>query len=149
MAGRSKEAAAKKQVSGKEDHVRKDRSGTVWMEEPEEHDFPAAQNYLSLVLDEKTAATLAEALRNAKLVHFKAKDILRASRLAPLPKDEVHVARNLKKVAKGKPLSPVLLVRGDLKRGLALTIADGYHRVCASWHLDANADIPCRIVGCP
>mgnify|MGYP001097097390 FL=1 len=46
---------------------------------------------------------------------------------------------------KGKPLSPVLLVRGDLLRGVPAQIADGYHRVCASYHLDENTDIPCRI----
>jgi hypothetical protein len=27
-----------------------------------------------------------------------------------------------------------------------MTIADGYHRVCASYHLDENADIPCHLV---
>jgi hypothetical protein len=26
-----------------------------------------------------------------------------------------------------------------------LTIADGFHRICASYHLDEDADIPCRI----
>ena len=46
----------------------------------------------------------------------------------------------------GKPLSPVLLVRGDVGRDVPLTIADGYHRVCASYHLDENADIPCHLV---
>jgi len=26
-----------------------------------------------------------------------------------------------------------------------LIVADGYHRICASYHLDEDADIPCRI----
>jgi hypothetical protein len=26
-----------------------------------------------------------------------------------------------------------------------LTIADGYHRVCASYHIDEDADIPARM----
>jgi hypothetical protein len=26
-------------------------------------------------------------------------------------------------------------------------IADGCHRVCASYHIDENTDIPCHIVG--
>jgi len=73
--------------------------------------------------------------------HYKAKDILRASRLDLLPTDNKHVASDLNKVREGKKLSPVLLVRGE-----PLVIADGYHRVCASYHLDENADIPCRIV---
>jgi hypothetical protein len=32
-----------------------------------------------------------------------------------------------------------------MRRGVPLTIADGYHRVCASYHLDENADIPCHL----
>jgi hypothetical protein len=39
----------------------------------------------------------------------------------------------------------VLLVRGRLGAGVPLTVADGYHRICASYHLDENAPIPCRI----
>jgi len=49
----------------------------------------------------------------------------------------------------GKRLSPVLLVRGALERGFPLQIADGYHRVCASYHLGENNDIPCRIAELP
>jgi hypothetical protein len=30
-----------------------------------------------------------------------------------------------------------------------LQIADGYHRICASHHLDEDADIPCRIAERP
>jgi hypothetical protein len=30
---------------------------------------------------------------------------------------------------------------------MALQIADGYHRVCASYHTDENTDIPVKIVG--
>ena len=40
----------------------------------------------------------------------------------------------------GTELSPVLLVRGT-----PLWVADGYHRVCASYHIDENTSIPCRI----
>jgi len=39
----------------------------------------------------------------------------------------------------------VLLVRGELASEVPLTIADGYHRICASHHLDEDAPIPCRI----
>ena len=27
--------------------------------------------------------------------------------------------------------------------------ADGYHRICASYHLNEDAEIPCRIVDLP
>jgi hypothetical protein len=118
----------------------------LWMDKPEAHDYIAAQHYLSLLLEARVAAALAGRLRRAPLVRRMAKDILRASGLAVLPKDNPYVARDLRKVRKGKLLSPVLLVRGDIRRGVPLTIADGYHRICASWYIDENAVIPCRMV---
>ena len=120
-----------------------------WMHEPQEHDYPAAADYLTLQFDPAVAETVVTALEKAPLVHRKAKDLLRASGLALLPPDNAHVARDLKKVADGKALSPVLLVRGDVLRGVPLVVADGYHRICASHHLDENADIPCRIAALP
>jgi len=49
----------------------------------------------------------------------------------------------------GKALSPVLLVRGDVTQDLPLVVADGYHRICASWYRDENIPIACRIVSLP
>jgi hypothetical protein len=120
-----------------------------WQEEPDEHDYPAAADYLSLLMREKGANELAGHLRTAPLVHRKAKDLLRASQLPELGPDNVHVAKDLEKVRKGRPLSPVLLVQGRLEAGIPLTVADGYHRICASYHLNEDADIPCRIVDLP
>ena len=118
----------------------------LWMDKPEKHDYPAAMDYLSLLMETKHAAALADRLRRTALIRRSARDILRASGLAVLPKDNPYVARDLKKVRKGKRLSPVLLVQGDIRRGAPLTIADGYHRVCASWYIDQDAVIPCRMV---
>jgi hypothetical protein len=113
-----------------------------WKNDPESQDYPAALSYLSLLMDPAAAAQLVSALQNTgKLEHYKAKDVLRASGLPLLAADNKHVASDLAKVKSGKKLSPVLLVRGQ-----PLLVADGYHRVCASYHLDENADIPCRIV---
>ena len=120
-----------------------------WKEEPDEHDYPAAASYLSLLLPPDRARRLVKRLRRRPLEHFKAKDLLRAGRLPLLPPDNVHVANDLAKVRAGQRLSPVLLVRGDLERDIPLTIADGYHRVCASHHLDEDADVPCRAVAQP
>jgi hypothetical protein len=117
----------------------------TWKQGPEEHDFPAAAEYLSLVMPEAAAAPIVAQLQKADTVHRKAKDLLRASELALLPATNAHVAKDLKRVAKGEQLSPVLLVRGHAKSGLPLIVADGYHRICASYHLDENNDIPCRI----
>ena len=121
----------------------------IWKDSPDEHDYLAAENYLALLFALKLAAELAKKLRKTPMIGRKAKDILRASGLTVLPKDNFFVARNLQKIADGKPLSPVLLVRGDAVRGIPLIIADGYHRVCASWHQDEDAIIPSRIVNCP
>jgi hypothetical protein len=117
----------------------------TWQEQPDDHDYPAAANYLALLATDSTVEELVGRLREAPIVHQKAKDILRASRLRLLAIDNPHVASDLAKVRKGRPLSPVLLVRGDLDSGIAMQIADGYHRVCASFHVDENTDIPCRI----
>ena len=120
-----------------------------WQDAPEEHDFPAAADYLSLLAPPNEVAKVVDALRSAETVHRKAKDLLRASRLGLLSPDNVHVKKDLDKVADGKHLSPVLLVRGRGDKGVPLTVADGYHRICASHHIDEDADVPCRLVAWP
>lgn len=117
-----------------------------WKEEPDEQDYPAALNYLSLVMSEERAKDAVEMLQKAEVVRYLAKDLLRSSRLALLPPENFHVAKDLKKVAKGRKLSPVLLVAGEVQHDAPLTIADGYHRICASYHLTEDAPIPCRII---
>jgi hypothetical protein len=117
-----------------------------WKSEPDEHDYPAATAYLSLIADAAQTDELVGRLKAAPLDYHKAKDILRAAALPLLATDNPHVASDLKKIAQNTHLSPVLLVRGDLSSGAPLQIADGYHRVCASYHTDENTDIPCHIV---
>lgn len=117
-----------------------------WKVEPDEHDYPAARAYLTLVLPPPAAEEVVARLRTAEVLHFKAKDLVRASRLRLLPATNFHVAADLRKVKRGQALSPVLLVRGELAQDVPLTVADGYHRICASYVLDENADIPCRLV---
>jgi hypothetical protein len=117
-----------------------------WKDQPDEHDFPAAASYLSLVFPEDRVAKMVDELRAAPLTHRKAKDLLRASQLRLLPTGNPHVAKDLAKIRGGQVLSPVLLVRGNGDADVPLTVADGYHRICASYHTDEDADIPCRIV---
>jgi hypothetical protein len=117
-------------------------TGEHWQSEPEAHDYPAAESYLSLLVGRTGAARLVNALRaELTLEHFAAKDILRAAGLPLLAADDPEVADDLDKVRRGKKLSPVLLAEG-----VPLWIADGYHRVCASYHLDEKAEVPCRMV---
>jgi hypothetical protein len=117
-----------------------------WLPKPEKHDFQAAEDYLSLLMPPRQAAGYRRKLAAAKddITHRKAKDILRASRLDLLGEDNKHVAADLRKAASGAALSPILLVRGAVAH--PLIVADGYHRVCASYWIDENTDIPCVLV---
>lgn len=118
----------------------------TWQDHPEEHDYPAAESYLTLVADAATVAATVQAFRAATTAHFKAKDILRAARLPLLAETNPHVRSDLTKVRDGKALSPVLVVRGDASTGRAAQIADGYHRVCASYLTDENTAVSVRLV---
>jgi hypothetical protein len=116
-----------------------------WKDEPDKQDYPAARSYLSLLVDPSDAKKAAKALADdPDASSYKAKDLLRAAGLPLLPLEDPEVAKDLAKVKAGTKLSPVLLVRGD-----PLWVADGYHRICASYHLDEDAEIPCRIVARP
>ena len=121
-------------------------AGVQWLEKPEVHDFPAAADYLAMLADTQTVKKLTKKLKAGTVTHKKAKDILRAAQLTLLGVDNPHVATDLAKIKKGQPLSPILVVRGDFTKGVPLQIADGYHRVCASYHTDENTDIPVIIV---
>ena len=115
-----------------------------WLDQPEDHDYPAAQSYLSLFFDEKTAGGYADKLKRVSVSGFKAKDIFRASGLSLLGVSNSHVDKDRRKIQDGKKLSPLLLVR-DNSNGKVI-IADGYHRLCAVYSLDEDAVIPCKIV---
>jgi hypothetical protein len=117
-----------------------------WLEKPEPHDFPAASDYLDMLAEPHIVKQLTEKLQGGTVVHKKAKDILRAAQLQVLPKDNSHVTADLAKIKDGQALSPILLVRGDYATGVPLQIADGYHRVCASYYTDENTDIPVVLV---
>ncbi|MEI7917702.1 MAG: hypothetical protein WCH41_07830 [Methylophilaceae bacterium] len=123
---------------------RKDKTELQWLEAPEDHDYPAAASYLSLLFDEKSTALLVGQLQQAAITHFKAKDIFRASSSSLLGISDLHVRRDIKKIKTHQALSPLLLVRDQSNR--KLIIADGYHRLCATYRFDEDALIPCKIV---
>jgi hypothetical protein len=118
----------------------------VWSKKPEQRDYDAATAFLSLVFRAASATALVRALRKKPITQRSAKDLLRASGLPLLPRDEASVREDLKKIAKGKPLAPVLLVCGDMSKGIPLIVADGYHRICAVCHYDEFAPIACQMV---
>ncbi len=116
----------------------------AWLNEVEEHDYPAAASFLSIIYPEKRVQELVRKLRLTSVVEFKAKDIFRASSLSLLGVSNSHVAKDTKKIKKGKALSPLLLVR-DSANGKVI-IADGYHRMCAIYKVHEDALIRCKIV---
>ena len=115
----------------------------IWLAEVEEHDYPAAESYLRLIYSDEKVAEVVAALRKAPLVHFKAKDIFRASQLSLLGVSNQRVERDRQKIRDGKSISPLLLMR-DQQNG-KVVIADGYHRLCAVYGFDEDALIPCKI----
>jgi hypothetical protein len=116
----------------------------LWLADAEEHDFPAAVSYLSLIYPGKRAAQLAAKLRASKITQFKAKDIFRASGLSLLGISNAHVEKDKQKILDGTRLSPLLLVRDEANA--KVVVADGYHRLCAVYAFDEDALIPCKIV---
>jgi hypothetical protein len=118
----------------------------LWKSKPVVADYAAALSFLSLIYPKARALRVVSALRRAKAVRHAAKDLLRASGLPLLPRDAAKVQTDLKRLHKDKPLSPVLLVQGDMSRGIPLTVADGYHRICAVCYFDENTPISCRMV---
>jgi hypothetical protein len=115
-----------------------------WLADLEDHDYPAAVSYLSLLYDEASTEKHVDELRKAPMSKFKAKDIFRSSGLSLLGIRNSHVERDREKVLVGQSLSPLLLVRA--KSNQAVVIADGYHRMCAVYSFDEDALIPCKIV---
>jgi disulfide oxidoreductase YuzD len=115
-----------------------------WFNKPEDHDYPAAQSYLSLIFDEETCNKYITALKKAEMAQFKSKDIFRASGLSLLGISNQHVKKDIKKIEDSITLSPLLLVRDSTNS--KLIIADGYHRLCAVYSFDEDALIPCKIV---
>ena len=121
-----------------------DKIEIEWLDEPEEHNYPAALSYLSLVYNEQKVSACLKKLRESKILEFKAKDIFRASGLSLLGVSNAHVEKDLKKIRSGHKLSPLLLVRDPING--KVIIADGYHRLCAVYSYDEDAIIPCKVV---
>jgi hypothetical protein len=115
-----------------------------WLSKPQEHDYLAAESYLSLTLEPQAAKNVADELRRADMSEFAAKDIFRASGLSLLGISNSHVEKDRTRIILTEKLSPLLLFRD--KNNDTLVIADGYHRLCAVYTFDENAMIPCKIV---
>jgi hypothetical protein len=125
------------------------RRSPRWLSRQQTEDVVHAQAYLGLLFAPRDAALLARRLEKSSVAMHAAKDIIRAARLTTLPASNRRVAEDLKKIARGKKIPPILLVRGDASRDLPLIVADGMHRLSAAWLVDESADIACCLVGRP
>ena len=115
-----------------------------WFPDVEEHDYPAAESYLTILYSEAKVTGMMAKFRSAAIVQFKAKDLFRASLLSPLGVSNLHVEKDRKKIQKGESLSPLLLLRDEANS--KLVIADGYHRLCAIYEFNEDAWIRCKII---
>ncbi len=112
-----------------------------WLGDVADHDYAAAEAYLSLKLDVESAGKVVKRLRKAPITRRRANDILRAAGLTPAPLDDPGVMKDLIKVIEGKELSPVLVVSGEA----GADIADGYHRVSLLYRLDPYGPVPLKL----
>ena len=75
-----------------------------WAEAVAEHDYSAAEAYLSLKLSANGVAKSLQRLRKAQLTTRRANDILRAAGLTAAPLDDPGVMKYLIKAITGEPL---------------------------------------------
>lgn len=125
------------------DHSEPAEVGNVpirWREDVAEHDYAAAEAYLSIKLGERSKRAVAK-LRKAKLTTRRANDIIRAAGLAPAPLEDPGVVKDVIKVIEGKELSPVLVITG----ADGTDIADGFHRVSLVYRVDPYGEVPLKL----
>ncbi len=115
-----------------------------WLPDVEEHVYPAAESYLSIIYSAERVSAILAKFRHAAIVQFKAKDIFRASQLSLLGVSNSHVEKDRQKISGGKALSPLLLLRDE--QNSKVIVADGYHRLCAIYSFNEDALIQCKIV---
>jgi hypothetical protein len=113
-----------------------------WADHVAEHDYSAAEAYLSLKLDDDAVAKAVKRLREAPLTSRRANDILRAAGLAAASLDDPGVMKDMIKAIEGKPLSPVLVISSKK----SADIADGFHRVSLVYRIDPYTAVPLKLV---
>jgi hypothetical protein len=112
-----------------------------WLDDVAEHDYDAAEAYLSLKFDKEAAHKTVKRLRKAELTKRRANDILRAAGLTAAPLDDPGVMKDLIKIIEGKHLSPVLVINAEDRAD----IADGYHRVSLVYRIDPYGELPLKL----
>ena len=112
-----------------------------WRNKVAEHDYAAAEAYLSLKSNSSEVRRAVDRLREAKLTERRANDILRAAGLEAARLEDPGVIKDLIKVIERERLSPVLVVN----TGGRADIADGYHRVSLVYRIDPYGVVPLKL----
>ena len=86
----------------------KSETEILWLQNPEDHNYPAALSYLSLLYNKETAKKYVADLQAAGVSIFKAKDIFRASSLSLPGVSNSHVEKDISKIKNGAKPSPLL-----------------------------------------
>ena len=110
-----------------------------WHQKVKEEHIVATADYLSLIFHPSEVEIITKKLykHDHHIEFHKAKDLLRASGLAPLPESDPEVAEHLTKIREGKALHPVVIV----SRKERLYIADGFHRICACYIVNESTEV--------
>jgi hypothetical protein len=90
-----------------------------WLPDVEEHDYPAAESYLTILYSEEKVADMVAKLRSAAISHFKAKDIFRATQLSLLGVSNSHVEKDREKTFPTSPGSGPTQRKSDYCRWLS------------------------------
>ncbi len=111
----------------------------TWHDKLKSAHIDAAIEYLSLFFNAGELQEVRKKLieHEHAIVHYKAKDLLRASGLTPLPPADTEVAAELKKIREKVSLHPVILATIKQK----FYVADGFHRICACYSLGDDTEV--------
>jgi hypothetical protein len=112
-----------------------------WLDDVADHDYAAAEAYLSLKFDSEAVHKTVKRLRKAALTTRRANDILRAAGMTAARLDDPGVMKDLIKVIEGTHLSPVLVVSSET----GADIADGYHRISLAYRIDPYEEVPLKL----
>jgi len=119
----------------------------IWKHDPDAHDYPAARTTLALIASPQRVDSMVARPSEGTGRDEEGEGPAACRFVSPSwPDNNAHVAADLGKVHKGQPLSPVLVIQGTWSRGSRRRSQTDTNRICASYHVDENTEIPCRIV---
>lgn len=117
------------------------RFAIAWADEPDGKHYTAAYDWLSLLWDSERAEQAIERLRNVPVIELPAANVCQTAGFDPLPLHDPGVLRELRRACTGRPRGPLLCVHTSS----GVVIADGHHRLSASYGLDPFASVRLKL----